>query len=600
MITSLLSRRGWQFVWVVAMGCLLSPFLVRAEELPLRRVVLFSAGVGFFEHAGQLIGDQSVEMSFADTDINDLLKSLVVQDFGGGVVSSVTYGTQDPVAKTLRTFAVDLTDELTLAGLLSQLRGAHVRVQSEPVLEGMILGVEVRTVRAGEEVAQSEWLTVRTEDGIRSVELGSVQSIKLLDERVDKDLQAALELIASSRQSDQKKVTIEFRGEGQRQVKVGYIREFPLWKTSYRLVLDDEKAPFLQGWAIVENITDQDWQDVQLTLVSGRPVSFVMQLDQPLYLQRPQIMPELHGAVAPRVYDRGRGAMGSNVGPLDAGSFGGAGGGMGGMGGFGGGGFGGGGAGDVGYGFGGSPGAPVARLEEKLDLAKGVAPSVGAEEVGELFRYEIKLPVSLRKNQSAMLPIVNQEVEGEKLSIYNSQAHAKHPMNGYRLKNATDLHLMQGPVTVFDGNSYAGDAQIRDLAPGASRLISYALDLDVQVSVTTAETPPQLVGVQIRNGQVETDRRTMRTTRYLVVNESTRSRKMIIEQSIDVAYRLAPQNALEEETDNVHRFGLAAESGKTAELSIEEEKDPRNRSRWAIWLMSRSRSTWPARECRMR
>ena len=131
----------------------------------------------------------------------------------------------------------------------------------------------------------------------------------------------------------------------------------------------------------------------------------------------------------------------------------------------------------------------TAEAADKLDLEESVAPDVTAEEVGELFRYEIQLPVVLLRNRSAMFPLVNQDVAGEKLSIYNASTHAKHPMHGLKLTNATELHLMQGPITVFDGGAYAGDARIRDLAPGASRLVSYALDLDLQVTAQTSESP---------------------------------------------------------------------------------------------------------------
>src|SRR6516164_578771 len=113
-----------------------------------------------------------------------------------------------------------------------------------------------------------------------------------------------------------------------------------------------------------------------------------------------------------------------------------------------------------------------------LNVQQGVESAAQASNVGELFRYQIATPVKLERGKSAMLPIVNESVKGEKVSIYNEQIQSKHPLNGLRLKNSTDLHLMQGPITVFDDSAYAGDAQIQDLPPGSERLISYALDLD--------------------------------------------------------------------------------------------------------------------------
>ena len=225
----------------------------RAEDLPLRRVVLFTAGVGFFERAGEVQDNASVELMFQSDEINDLLKSLVVQDQGGGTVARVTYGSPDPLSRTLGAFSVDLSDNPTLADLLSQLRGSRVRVKARDSIEGTILGLEVRTDMIDEMPRKTQWLNLLTEEGLQSLEMSSLVAVKVLDDKVNQELQQALAEIAKSRQEDKRPVGIEFRGEGRRPVKVGYIREFPVWKTCYRLVLADDKPPFLQGWAIVEN-----------------------------------------------------------------------------------------------------------------------------------------------------------------------------------------------------------------------------------------------------------------------------------------------------------------------------------------------------------
>ncbi len=199
----------------------------------------------------------------------------------------VPYGSRDPLARTLRTFAIDLTEPPTVADLLSQVRGCRVRVDTQNVVEGKVLGVEIRSRIVGDQMVRSERLNLLTDRGIESIELSEIQAVKLLDQQLDEQLQQALAVIAESRRQDRKKVTIQLRGKGERQVRVGYIREFPVWKTSYRLVLETDHDPFLQGWAIVENMTDQDWKEVRLKLISGRPVSFVMPLYDPLFVQRP-------------------------------------------------------------------------------------------------------------------------------------------------------------------------------------------------------------------------------------------------------------------------------------------------------------------------
>ncbi|MCA9115263.1 MAG: hypothetical protein KDA79_09250, partial [Planctomycetaceae bacterium] len=469
------------------------------SDVSLRRVVLFSSGVGYFEQSGQVSGNSDISLKFEVDDINDLLKSLVVQDLGGGTISAVTYESRDPVTRTLQTFSVDLTENVGMAELLQQIRGAAITVAVPDEVSGKILSVEQRKRKVDDEILEETVLNLFTDGGqLRSIPLSQVESLRLQDEKLNAEFLQALAVLASKNSNDQKTVQLAFRGEGERQVRLGYIQETPVWKTSYRLVLDDDKAPHMQGWAIVENTTESDWSDVALTLISGRPVSFRMDLYEPLYVQRPLVVPELYSSLAPKVYDQdmdgteadfrrmaepesdrmqeqlagnaARKAAGKRMrqalpaAPVQLG----------------------------GGGFGGGAGM--------MDMSGSVQSLADAGDVGELFQYRIDEAVSIGRRKSAMLPIVNADVEGEKLSIYSQQTHAKHPMNGLRLKNSTDLHLMQGPVTVFDGGAYAGDARLPDLPPKSERLVSYALDLDVEVAPEPAPSTSSLMGVWIRQG----------------------------------------------------------------------------------------------------
>ena len=271
--------------------------------LPLAQVILYSSGVGYFQRDGQVDGRTELELRFKTEDINDLLKSLVVQDRDGGRVTGVTYGSRDPITKILKSFSIDLTSNPTLGQLLGQVRGERVEVSIPAAVTGIIVGVETKVQPAGEDkVVQVEYLNLLTDEGLRSVPLGQVQRITLKNERLDAELRQALAVLAAGHDTQKKTVTIGFDGQGKRRVRVAYIVETPVWKTSYRLVLDDEDRPFLQGWAIVENMTDDDWKDVQISLISGRPVSFVMDLYQPLYASRPVVVPELFAGLRPQVY----------------------------------------------------------------------------------------------------------------------------------------------------------------------------------------------------------------------------------------------------------------------------------------------------------
>jgi hypothetical protein len=545
-------------------------------ELPLRRVVMFNSGVGFYEHAGQVEGDAAVELQFNVDDINDLLKSMVLEDQGGGRISTVTYGSKDPITRTLQTFAIDLTANPTLAEILNQVRGEEVRIDAASPITGTIIGIEKRRRPVGpagsEQIVEVDVLNLLTDGGLRSVPLDEVNRIELTDAGLNGELQQALATLAIAHATDKKTVALHFLGDGARPVRVGYIQESPIWKTSYRLVLDEEGSPFLQGWAIVENTTENDWQDVQLTLVSGRPISFVMDLYQPLYVPRPVVVPELFASLGPQVYGqdmeraqeefarlaetqdllarRDRAPAAPEAQPPAAGE---------------------------GRSL---AGAYYAHDDVQYDpgfaLADAGVQSVAqTAEVGELFQYEIATPVTLPRQQSAMLPIVNQSVEGEKLSIYNGAVHAMHPLNGLRLHNTTGLHLMQGPITVFDGGAYAGDAQIEDLPPGSERLISYALDLEVEVAPEARTAPEQLVSCRLSRGVVYTSRKYARTQEYTIKNSGDEAKTVLIEYPLEANWTLVAPAEPTETTRDRYRFAVAAEPGEPAELVIEEEQTVR-------------------------
>lgn len=541
------------------------------SALPLKKVVLFNSGVGFYEHSSQLEGDARVDLKFNVENINDLLKSLVLQDLGGGRISTVTYGSQDPITKTLKTFAIDLTSNPTLAQLLDQIRGEEVKIAAPNQILGKIVGVERRKHKVGDQVVESDVLNLLTDDGLRSVSLDTVGQIKLTNAKLDAELRQALTILALGHATDKKTVSLNFLGQGKRPVRIGYIQEAPIWKTSYRLVLKDGEAPFMQGWAIVENTTEADWKDVNLTLVSGRPISFVMDLYRPLYVPRPVVEPELFASLRPQTYNQdmaerereflrkapvaaaappqapGLAMNRARGGDEKAAAFGRA-------------------AGDA------DRLAEGQNAARAFNLQQGVQSAAQAGNVGELFQYVIDTPVTLPRQQSAMLPIVNGSVQAEKVSIYNRAVQAKHPLNGLKLTNSTGLHLMQGPITVFDGAAYAGDARIEDLQPNTERLISYALDLDTEVAPESNSTPDVLQSVRFVKGVLLTSRKFERTEKYAVKNSGKAAKKVLIEQPRDANWTLIAPKKADEQTRDQYRFVVNADPGKPTTLAVVEER----------------------------
>src|SRR5712671_1082992 len=434
----------------------------KPTEVPVKVVVLFSSGVGYFEHIGTVKGDSSTELRFKTQQINDILKSLVLQDTGQGKVSTIVYPSQDPIGKTLSSFQVDISRNPPLGELLNQLRGAKVKVSVGPeMISGTILGLEKRqkAVEKGQiEIWQLNLISGAT---VRSIPLEEVTRLDLEDPTLQEELTKALTALAEARGQDKKPVTINFQGEGERLVRVGYVVETPIWKTSYRLLFGQQNAkPMLQGWAIVENQTDNDWNDIELSLVSGRPISFIQELYQPLYIPRPVVQPELFASLRPQTYEAGMdfakkealadrdsmnlagtlakdGAMAGRrmrSGLAAAAASGGM--------------------------FGASGRSPAEELADKpIDASASIASVASAGKIGELFQYRIENTISLPRQKSAMIPIITDAVEVEKLSIYNPNVLPKNPLNGARLKNTTKKHLLQGPITVIEAGSYAGDAR---------------------------------------------------------------------------------------------------------------------------------------------
>lgn len=553
-------------------------------DVPVKTVVLFSSGVGYFEHAGSVRGDGSTELRFKTAQINDILKSLVLQDQDGGKVSTITYPSQDPLSKTLRSFQVDITNNPSLADLLNQLRGAKVSIASQAEkVSGIVLGVERhrKPVDKGEPIEVSV-LNVLTGATIRAIELDSISSLSLDDPQLQEELTKALAALTQARDQDKKAVTINFTGQGDRRVRIGYVVETPIWKTSYRLILE-EKASKLQGWAIVENQTESDWNNVQLSLVSGRPISFAMDLYQPLYVMRPTVVQELYASLRPQVYDGGMNALGDV-----AGNFGGAAQAGGGRGGGGAGALGGGGGGRGGRG-GAAPGvaapaqaAAEARLQasqqmqqtgklaESMDYAASIQSIAEASKVGELFQYVVP-NVSLARQKSAMLPIITDSIEVERVSIYNASVLQKNPLNGARLKNTTDKHLLQGPLTVLDGNSYAGDARIDNVPPGQERLLSYGIDLQVAVDNTKNGQESAVMGAKITKGMLEIMRKNVASLEYLVENKSDKDKVIIIEHPIRGGWKLVDTVKPIETTTALYRFKDTVAPKKPSKLIVKEE-----------------------------
>ncbi len=552
-------------------------------QLPIGQVVLFSSGVGYFQREGQVEGDARVDLSFPVQDINDLIKSMVLRDLDGGHISAVSYDSNAPVEKTLQSFAVNLSANPTFGQILNQARGEKVEVvlqqanAAQPgTLTGSIVGVEQKQEGVDKAVVSVEQLNLWCADGMRSVQLSELQRVRFLNPVMDNEVRKALETLTLSHDTQKKAVSINFVGEGKRNVRVGYVIENPIWKTSYRLVLGKEKEdkPFLQGWAVVENATDEDWKDVRMALVSGRPISFQMDLYTPLYVPRPTVVPELFASLRPVTYN------GDLTHALVSGAFGGRSGearqaaeldeaeGL---------------AKDAKRKFANGAGAidlgtyranVQKGLNERMDLGgEGVSTMATATKLGDFFQYAIDKPVTLPREKAALLPIVNKDVEGVRCSIYDERTQAKFPLLGLKFKNTSGLHLMQGSITVFEGSNYAGDARILDMEPNEERLLSYAVDLGTEVNPVPSSDNGRLVQVKIVKGILHSQTKIRETKTYTIVNRNDSERLVLVEHPVRNDFHLTDDTTKPAETaSDVYRFEVKVPAGKTATQAVTEER----------------------------
>jgi hypothetical protein len=548
---------------------------VGESDVPVKEVVLFSSGVGYFEHAGKVTGNGSTVLHFKTDQINDILKSLLLEDLDGGHVGTVTYPSQAPLAKTLKSFEVDITSNPPLPELLNQLRGARLSViTNKGPIDGTILGVEKKQKEIKEDKSVDVYvLNLRSGRTIRPILLDDVQSIEMNDAKLNAELDAALAALAQARDQEKKPVEIHFNGQGERRVRLGYVVETPVWKTSYRLVLEKKNAAAngkpqpgaakLQGWAIVENQTDNDWNDVQLSLVSGRPISFIEDLYHSLYIPRPFVQPQLYASLMPQTYENGitkedmdrlkqqaaennanqqqmaqnRAPAGAAIGGVSNTLF-----------------------------AGGAQNGPAAPIDPTLSVVSAAS----ASGLGELFQYTVG-NVSIARQQSAMIPIVTDELDAAKVSIYNQNVLADHPLNGVRFKNTTHKHLLQGPVTVIEAGSYAGDAQIDDVPPGQQRLLSYGIDLKVLVEQLDRRQDSTIRSAKLVKGVLQVTWKDVQYVEYAIKNRGDTDKTIVVEYPREDDWKLVEPAAADETTQSLYRFDRPVAAGKTVKMPIRLE-----------------------------
>jgi len=568
-------------------------------HLPVKRVVLYKNGVGYFEHTGRVRGNQEVDIDFTTAQLNDVLKSLTVVDLGEGRVTGVRYNSIAPLDERLRGLRLPLGAKPTREDLLNALLGARVEVRSGAAsATGKILSVETQKKENSrtDETVDVSFLSIVTDAGeLRTFELNPQTSVRIAEKDLSQELNRYFGMVGSSRAKDVRRMTIATAGSGDRDMLVSYVSEVPVWKTTYRIVIpnDPKRQPLLQGWAIVDNTIGEDWKDVKLSLVAGAPQSFIQQISMPLYARRPvvalpetaQLSPQTHEA-ALEEGDGGGGdkdTLASPVGPpppppfpppakggpenlplngrnfsqliqLSPGAARGS---------------------DIGSGSGGGMGYGTAGgvgrnfyMEQQFQAASGrEAGEPAGREIGELFSYDIKQPITIGKDQSALVPIVQARVESEKVTIWNAN---DIPRRALWMKNTSGATLDSGSFSIIEGDSFAGEGLLDPIKPNERRLLSYAADQSVHVASEDEFKDQPITHVRIVRGMMTVTHQTQSKRTYEIRNVDKEERHVVIEHPARAGWKLADGLKPQETTASLHRFLVDVKPNDTAKLVVEE------------------------------
>jgi hypothetical protein len=536
--------------------------------------------VAYFERRGQVTGHAEINLSFKDSQMDDVLKSLIVLDLGHGQIGAVNYTSSAPLSARLGEIPFSIAPEIEnsneggLAGVLRQLQGAHVTVATaNRTATGAILTVEDRTSQldADKPPEVNHWLVLASEAGeLASFNLAEVRSVRVLEESARQSITNFAEATASARRRGARNIVVTSDGSGPREMVVSYTVAAPIWKTTYRLVLDASGKPFFQGWAVVDNVSDEDWRDINLALVSGSPVSFIQPIQQPLYRHRPVVPIPEDLQLNPQTYEAAVGSPGGVAGGMMGGIGSGRGSGLGP-------GEGGGVGGGV-YSVGGSARAPANGPTTTLSDAitsedSGVKSAATGSEVGDFFEYKIDRPVTVLRGQSVLIPILQTRMEAESVSIYNQSARADRPMSGLRLKNTSALTLEDGSLTVIEDNAYAGEALMERLKPGEERFISYALDLGTLVSTRSQDAQEPAFLVRVSNGVFQAHYYRTQKQVYALTNQTDKPRVVYVEHPQRPGWRWADETRKPDQvTASGYRFRVELGPHATVQLPVSERQ----------------------------
>jgi hypothetical protein len=554
-----MNMRLHRIALLTGLACLALPALAAAEDdLALKRVMLSTGGVGYFEYEATVNGDATLSLPVRLDQVDDVLKSVIVFDDSGGV-GAISLPGREPLRDVFRELPFSEAELGSPVALLNALRGAEIETLGVRAISGRLLSVAAEQVVLpdGGGTVTRHRLSILTDDGVRQVVLEDADTVRFRDAGLQADIEAALAAVARHGERDRRALDLRATGEGERILRVGYVVEAPLWKTAYRVSLPQAgggDSGLFQGWAVLENLSGGDWEEVELTVVSGHPVTFRQALYDAYFVERPEVPVEVLGRILPRP-DEGA----SPVRP-EADSV--------------------------------MESAARARLgaampspSAQADMAQAkarpgrVAPveAALAEEAATQVTFRVPHPVSAPAGHSLMVPIISREVPAERVSLYQPDTHPRHPLASLRLTNDGDTGLPPGILTLYEdtadtGTAFIGDARLTAFPAGEERLVSFAVDQKVTVDRETLQTD-RMTSARIADGVLSVSIRERARARYTIAGAAGEPRIVLIEHPVRDGWRLVgPDRERVETTGEHYRVSADLEAGASAVVDVIEER----------------------------
>jgi hypothetical protein len=533
---------------------------IPAAELPVRTVVLYKHGVGYFERTGTLGPGESARLDFKAEEMNDVLKSLTVNEQGGNV-TGLRYDSSIPLSQKLTEFPFEVENGSPLSAVLDQFKGSRLEMEfGAQKVSGAV--VSARVIAGDKDRAEREQLTLLLDSGeLRNVDLGAATAIRFTDARLQLQFKDYLAALSGARSKDRRSVYIDSSDAKSREVRASYITPLPAWKSSYRLSFEGANGePTLEGWAIVDNTTGEDWTNVKLSLVSGKPISFISQLYAPKFITRLGAELAEDNPVAPTVYTGAQAAKAPPPPPAAAPRR-------------------------IG-GIGGGGGVAGGYLSDSLQVQasagmqgqQGQSSSVGsvvssnsATEIADLFQYNITAPVTVKKDESAMMPFLQQKISARKLIIY-SDSSKPNPFSAAELTNNTGKTLDGGPITVYDAGAYAGEALVETIKNADKRFISYGVDLGTRIATSLNSRDEGVREVHVHNGLLISKTAQLEKKTFAVRNVDPRAKTLIIEYPVRSGYDLIDTPKPVETARDVYRFEIKVPAGGSLDFPVSAER----------------------------